>query len=156
MPKKKSIPQPDKNKGKRLSSQEPIDYDNKPPIFSLERLIQGKYCFSNLDQKAAFAESIFKRRNIPWKDIKNLPRHGIEKISKSSIKTALPSNITEDFKYFIAFRFKSQWLDIVLMKYFMCSGLIMISHSMITNFFLVPTLQRPSLGSNAGDRSEQI
>ncbi len=61
MPKKKSILQHEKNKGKRLSSQEPINYDNKPPIFSLERLMPGHYCFSNLEQKdkAAFAESIF-------------------------------------------------------------------------------------------------
>lgn len=112
MPKKKRIPQHDKNKGIRLKSLEQVDYDNTPPIFSLERLIQGKYCFSNLDQKdkAAFAESIFKRRHIPWKDIKNLPRHGlgIEKISKYSIKTALPSNITEDFNYFLAFRFSGK------------------------------------------------
>jgi len=79
------------------------------------RRIKGKvfpYCFSSLEQKdkAAFAESIFKRRNIPWKEIKNLPRHGlgIEKISKSSIKTALPKNITEDFNYFLAFRFSGK------------------------------------------------
>jgi hypothetical protein len=80
--------------------------------FSLERLMPGHYCFSNLEQKdkAAFAESIFKRRNIPWKEIKNLPRHGlgIEKISKSSLKTTLPKNITEDFKYFLAFRFSGK------------------------------------------------
>ena len=112
MSRKKSISQPNKNQGKKFSSQEPINYDNKPPIFSLERLIQGKYCFSNLNQidKAAFAESIFKRRNIPWKEIKNLPRHGlgIEKISKHSIKTGLPRNITEDFNDFIAFRFSGK------------------------------------------------
>ncbi len=112
MPKKKSIPQPNENEGKRLSKIEPVDYDSKPPIFSLERLMPGYYCFSNLEQKdkAAFAESIFKRRNIPWKEIKNLPRHGlgIEKISKSSIKTALPKNITEDFNYFMAFRFSGK------------------------------------------------
>jgi len=35
------------------------------------------YCFSNLEQKdkAAFAESIFKRRNIPWKEIKKLKQN---------------------------------------------------------------------------------
>jgi hypothetical protein len=112
MSKKKNIPQPEKNKGKRFTSQDPINYDNKPPIFSLERLKEGKYCFSHLDQKdkAAFAESIFKRRNIPWKNIKNLPRHGlgIEKISKSSIKTALPKNITADFDDFLVFRFSGK------------------------------------------------
>jgi len=112
MPKKKSIPQPKKNKGKSFYLKEPIDYDNQPPLFSLERLMQGHYCFSNLEpkDKAAFAESIFKRRNIPWKEIKFLPRHGlgIEKISKSSIKTALPKNITEDFNYFLAFRFSGK------------------------------------------------
>jgi len=112
MPKKKIIPQPKKNKGKSFSSQKTIDYDNQPPIFSLERLMPGHYCFSSLEQKdkAAFAESIFKRRNIPWKEIKNLPRHGlgIEKISKSSIKTALPKNITEDFNYFLAFQFSGK------------------------------------------------
>ena len=74
--------------------------------------MEGKYCFSNLHQKdkAAFAESIFKRRNIPWNNIKYLPRHGlgIEKISKSSLKTALPKNITADFDDFMAFRFSGK------------------------------------------------
>ena len=77
MPKKNNIPQPKKNKGKSFSSQEAIDYDDRPPIFSLERLMPGHYCFSNLEQKdkAAFAESIFKRRNIPWKEIKKLKQN---------------------------------------------------------------------------------
>jgi len=112
MSKKRSIQQPSRSDGKQFASLEPIDYDSKPPVFSLEKLEPGYYCFSKLDQKdkAAFAESIFKRRNIPWREIKNLPRHGLglEKIAKSSIKTILPKHITEDFNFFLAFRFSGK------------------------------------------------
>jgi hypothetical protein len=103
------IRKPDKNKGKRISANETVDYDESPPIFSLERLQGGKHCFSRLesDDKAAFAESIFRRRGLKWKDIKKEGRHGLgfEKIALSSIKAQPPRFITQDEKHVLAFRF---------------------------------------------------
>ncbi|NQZ06206.1 MAG: hypothetical protein HRT35_03505 [Algicola sp.] len=88
---------------------EPRNYDNEAPLFSLERVQSGKYCFASLDQenKAMFAEAIFRRKSIAWKEIKQIDRHGLgtEKIAKSCIKTAIPRFITEDFEDFLAFRY---------------------------------------------------
>lgn len=97
------------NKGSRLTVEEPEDYNKMVPLFSLERLQSGTYCLSNLekDDKAAFADSIFKRKNVTWNQIQQMDRHalGYEKISVSSIKTAVPKFITEDQENLIAFRF---------------------------------------------------
>jgi len=57
MPKKKSIPQPEKNKGKRLSSQEPIDYDNKPPIYTA-------YARSKITENSWFSTKVFLPEQI--------------------------------------------------------------------------------------------
>ena len=96
--------------GSVVKSQEPANYDSHPPIFSLERLQHGKYCLSNLDQehKAMFAEAIFRRKSIPWNEIKKLGKHalGTEKIAKSSIKAAIPNFITDDVNDFLVFRYK--------------------------------------------------
>lgn len=85
------------------------NYDLMPPIFSLERVQPTDYCLSNLckEDKAAFADAIFKRKSITWSDIKKLDRHalGFEKIDKASIKAPLPRFITEDMDHFLAFRF---------------------------------------------------
>lgn len=96
--------------GSIVKSQEPINYDSHPPIFSLERLQPGKYCLSCLDQehKAMFSEAIFRRKTINWNDIKKLPKHGLgtEKIAKSSIKAGIPSFITDEVDDFLVFRYK--------------------------------------------------
>lgn len=96
--------------GSVVKSQEPLNYDSNPPIFSLERLQSGKYCLSGLDQehKAMFSEAIFRRKSISWSEIKRLDRHGLgtEKIAKSSIKAAIPGFITDDVDDFLAFRYK--------------------------------------------------
>ncbi|MAC47019.1 MAG: hypothetical protein CMI12_09210 [Oceanospirillum sp.] len=85
------------------------NYDNSPPVFSLERVQQGNYCFSSLDQthKAQFAEAIFRRRGITWREIKSVDRHslGFEKIARSGIKAPIPAFITEDEESFLAFRY---------------------------------------------------
>lgn len=96
--------------GSLVKSVEPINYDQLPPIFSLEKIQQGKYCLSNLDQehKAMFSEAIFRRRSTSWNQIKKLDRHGLgtEKIAKSSIKAVIPRFITEDVTDFLVFRYK--------------------------------------------------
>lgn len=85
------------------------NYDEHKILFSLERIQAGNYCFSSLnkDQKAAFADSIYKRKDLTWKEIKQLPRHGLgfEKIAANSIKPPKPAFLTEDVEYVLAFRF---------------------------------------------------
>ncbi|MEZ0121410.1 MAG: hypothetical protein AB9Q22_03895 [Candidatus Reddybacter sp.] len=96
--------------GNLVKSVEPINYDQLPPIFSLEKIQKGKYCLSSLDQehKAMFSEAIYRRKSISWNQIKGLDRHGLgtEKIPKSSIKAAIPKFITEDASDFLVFRYK--------------------------------------------------
>jgi hypothetical protein len=98
--------------GNLVKSVEPINYDQLPPIFSLEKIQQGKYCLSSLDQehKAMFSEAIYRRKSTPWNEIKRLDRQGLgtEKIPKSSIKAAIPKFITEDVNDFLVFRYKGK------------------------------------------------
>ena len=93
-----------------ISADSSPNYDLMPPLFSLERVQQKGYCLSDLCQtdKAAFAQAIFKRRQIPWSDIKKLNKHalGFEKIVKSAIKTPIPPFITDEIEHFLAFRFQ--------------------------------------------------
>jgi hypothetical protein len=83
------------DKGKRINLPESVNYDKKPPIFSLERVQSGKYCFSALDKdnKAQFAEAIFKRRLLTWSQVKSIDRQGLgfEKIAKNAIRAAISS-----------------------------------------------------------------
>ena len=98
-----------KANSKRLIVENPEDYNKMVPLFSLERLQPGKYCLSKLekDDKAAFADSIYKRKDISWNEIQKLDRHGLgyEKIPVKSIETPVPRFITEDNSNLIAFRF---------------------------------------------------
>lgn len=109
MAKPKRIKGKEAKQGDLIKSQEPPNYENKPPIFSLEKLQAGKYCLSELNQenKAMFAEAIFRRKSLTWKQIKQQDRHGLgtEKMPKSKIKTAIPSFITEDVEDFLVFRY---------------------------------------------------
>ena len=96
--------------GRLVKSVEPINYDQFPPIFSLEKIQRGKYCLSSLDQehKAMFSEAIFRRKSTSWSEIKRLDRHGLgtEKITKSAINAPMPKFITEDVSDFLVFRYK--------------------------------------------------
>ena len=100
------------NNGNRFIVEQPEDYNKMIPLFSLERLQNGSYCFSKLekDDKAAFADAIFKRKNITWTDIQNMDRHalGYEKIAINSINAPIPKFITEDETNLIAFRFSGK------------------------------------------------
>lgn len=106
---KKIQPPKTTTKNKIFASVQQINYEDKPPIFSLERLQNGEYCLQKLDTdgKANFAEAIFKRKELKWKDIKQCPKHGLgfEKIAKTSIKAPMPKFITPDVDHFLAFRF---------------------------------------------------
>ena len=95
--------------GSLIKSQQPPNYDQQPPVFSLEKVQNGDYCFSVLDQehKAMFAESIFRRKTLNWADIKRQHKHGLgfEKIPKHQIKVAMPRFITEEVDNLLAFRY---------------------------------------------------
>lgn len=97
------------DRGQRMAAVEPVDYESKPPMFSLERIQSGDFCFSALSQehKAAFGEAIYRRRTLLWKEIKQLDRHGLgfEKIARSSIAPSIPPFIKDDVDHFLAFRF---------------------------------------------------
>ncbi len=99
----------DTNQSDRLIVEAPEDYNKMVPLFSLERLQTGDYCLSELekDDKAAFADSIFKRKNVTWNQIQQIDRHGLgyEKIKVAAIKVTIPKFITEDEHNLLAFRF---------------------------------------------------
>lgn len=106
------IQEPSKNSGSRVSVPETPNYDNMPPVFSLERLQNGTYCLSNLDQehKASFADAMYRRRQMLWRELKQADRHGLgtEKIPKNQIKAPIPKFITEEQESFLALRFNGK------------------------------------------------
>ena len=110
---KKRIKKPKSDtQGRVVKAELPPDYENNPPVFSLEKLQNGAYCFSKLskDDKASFGDAIFKRKSLTWNEIKSSGRHalGTEKIPKSQINAPIPNFITEDFKDFLVFRFSGR------------------------------------------------
>lgn len=112
MAKQRKIKQPLINKSSRFTTINPPDYDERPLLFSLEKVVGGKYCFTKLSDKdkKQFAESIYKRRDTKWKDIKHSPKHGLgtEKIPRNQIKGSIPNYITEDMNDFLVFRFNGK------------------------------------------------
>lgn len=95
--------------GQRIKATDVPNYDKNTPVFSLEKLQQGDYCLSALDQenKASFADAIYRRKSLTWGAIKQLPRHGLgtEKMPIHRIKAAIPPFITEDVTDFLVFRY---------------------------------------------------
>ena len=92
MSKIKSI---NKNQGGkiRISQKETISIDEQTFTFSLE-YVQKDYCFENLnkDEKLSVINSLFKRRDLTWREIRQSPRHGlgIEEIKRGSIRRGIP------------------------------------------------------------------
>ncbi len=82
--------------------------DMEPPIFSLRYMVQGySVADCDKDQKAAFADALWKRSQLTWAQIKGAPRQGLgtEKISRQAIKNPIPSHVMPDVTYFLALRF---------------------------------------------------
>jgi hypothetical protein len=106
-PRRIKPPQP--TKGAHITATQPVNYEANIPIFSLERLQDGNFCFSGMSQehKAFFGDAVFRRRQLSWSAIKAAPRHGLgfEKISRDNIKAAIPAFIKDDVDHFLAFRF---------------------------------------------------
>lgn len=104
-----AIKKPKSKQGALVKSIDPPNYDQKPPIFSLEKLQPGNHCFSQLDQinKAMFAEAIYRRKDMTWAQIKSADRHGLgtEKIPKDRITAATPRFITDDVDSYLVFRY---------------------------------------------------
>lgn len=109
----KSIKPPKVQSNRMVVEEKLLNYDEQYILFSLERVQEGgEFGFSTLqkEEKADFAETIFKRKNQSWKELKRQDRHalGFEKIAKESIKTSIPQFITEDSNFFLAFRFSGK------------------------------------------------
>lgn len=96
-------------KGKHVSV--PATTEESPqqqaPTFSF-RYMNKDYSLSQCtkDEKAALADTLYRLSQLSWSQIESSPRHGLgfEKISRNSIKVAIPSHLTEDVNL-IAFRF---------------------------------------------------
>lgn len=80
------------------------------PVFCLQ-YIQKSHCLSDCTQKekAHFADKLHKLSQLPWNRIISSGRHGLgcEEINRNSIRSGIPSHITED-ETFLAFRFSGQ------------------------------------------------
>jgi len=80
------------------------------PVFCLEYL-QPQFCLSKCqkDEKAAFADALFKRSKMTWAQIIQAPKHGLgsETIERDAILASIPSHLTEDVR-FMALRFKDK------------------------------------------------
>ena len=84
-----------------------ISSDAAKPIFSL-RYLDKNFCLTKCtkEEKAAFADTLYKLSQLSWRELRQAPRHGLgyEKISRTAIRGAIPSHIAEEVG-FIAFRF---------------------------------------------------
>jgi hypothetical protein len=110
MPNKLRFKPPLKETGKRLRPHESSDIpaQTQPPHFSLEHLSNDKHFTLDTctkDQKAAFADKLRQLSKLTWAQIMNAGRHGqgLEKISRDSIKSPVPSLYRAE--HFLAFRF---------------------------------------------------
>ncbi|MGA1282897.1 MAG: hypothetical protein ACO34J_02350 [Prochlorothrix sp.] len=97
-------------KGRRLATPATtpaMPSGQQKPVFSLQ-FVSQEYGLSacTQEEKAAFADTLYRLSQLSWNAILSAPRHGLgcEKISRESIKSAIPAHITEEVN-FIAFRF---------------------------------------------------
>jgi len=106
------LKKPDITQGKNISvnSGSTESTNNRTPLFCLEYL-QPEYCLSNCqkEEKAAFADALFKRSKMLWSEIIETGRHaaGCETIKRDAIRASIPTHLTEDVR-FLALRFKGK------------------------------------------------
>lgn len=114
---KSSIKAPSAATGKTIASPptsvETILKDDEAHITFSLRYVQKGFCFEDCDdqEKLDFAKTIFKRKDLSWREIRSAPRHGLgsEKIAKKSIRPPIPENkIPLGTTDFIALRFSSK------------------------------------------------
>ncbi len=104
------IKAPEANKGAHLTALKTKDYNKTPVIFSRRHIQNGKYCFSQLDQKqkSDFAEALFRRKDLTWNDYHQIPKEslGYELLPFDCLKIASkPICVTEDLEKVIVIRF---------------------------------------------------
>lgn len=105
------IQSPPAKSGKNIrGDQAPPKQDEDYPLFSMRHLISGEYCFSKLDKdhKASVASSIFKRKDLTWKQLQTLHRHklGFEMIPINQLRGSIPNHIKDGHEKLMVFRFK--------------------------------------------------
>lgn len=84
-----------------------ISSDAVNPIFSLRHLDKNfSLTKCTKEEKAAFADTLYKLSQLSWQELRQAPRHGLsyERISINAIRGAIPSHIAKEVG-FIAFRF---------------------------------------------------
>jgi hypothetical protein len=81
------------------------------PVFCL-RYLHKDYNVASCsnDDRASLITKMANFCQLTWDEIKLAPRHGMgsEKISRSSIKPSIPSEITEDVDSFLALRYQGK------------------------------------------------
>ena len=94
----------------RLQPQDPprVSSNDQKPIFNLEHL-KGAYCLSecSTEQKAAFADRIWRLSRLTWGEIQRAHRHGLgaEEIARESPgMDSFPPELSPD-QAILAFRF---------------------------------------------------
>lgn len=110
----KHIKFPDLNQGDKVKTNPGFSTSSntKHPAFSFKFINKDKYGLDKCtkDEKAALINKIHRLSQLPWSQINSSSRDGLgcEKISKTAIKAAIPSNIKPDTEYFNAFRFNGK------------------------------------------------
>lgn len=98
------------DQGKRIkASDDRIEIANlQYPIFCFKHL-HSSFCLDQCssDEKSAFIERLVKLSSLTWGELQRTQKHGFgcEKIRRSSIKKSIPTSITGDVDFFLAFRF---------------------------------------------------
>lgn len=110
--KNKKIKTPAATGGKNIKAPDTIQIqDFTHPVFCFKYLHKDhnlERCDAN--ERRSLIEQLVKLSQLGWEEIKLSPRHGLgsEKIAVSSIKPSIPSFITEDVKFLLAFRFQGK------------------------------------------------
>ena len=111
MTKKNKIIKPQFDKGKHFSAKYSTEIapEQQHPVFALYYMdTKRNFCINTCgkDEKAGFANTLYKLSQLTWAEILRSPRHGsgYEKISKDQLKRPLPSHLKQDVNI-IAFRY---------------------------------------------------
>lgn len=97
-----------KSSGNRFQAQE-TNFNDLPVVFSFQKIQTGDYCFQKLDkaQKVAFADSLYRRREMTKKAIQTANKHGLgtEKIAKSSLTVNVQNVLSEEMDHILVMRY---------------------------------------------------
>jgi hypothetical protein len=92
----------------KAHSSSSISTEQLSPIFSLHLMGGDKYSLANceVNDKAHFADALYKRARLTWADLRRAQAHGLgfETIPRHRIKATIPSAVTDDVNSFVVFR----------------------------------------------------